>query len=251
MSPEPSMEEFVEVFLRSRAMKGSRVKILRAHFDSPGYVATASQLAQKVDYQNFNAVNLQYGKLAKSLSRELGCKEKENSEEYRAWLSLLVSFRKPQNGDWELLLKPNVIEALQKIGWGRTYSPQDAIGHLAQNEEALLTEQESYHEGSRKIIYSTRYERDPQLREEVIELKGTTCFCCGFNFEQAYGNIGKGFIHIHHLKPLSTYGGEDTPVSLDDLVPVCANCHMMIHRKRTSTLSIEELKKVYELYKGK
>ena len=49
MSPEPSIEEFAEVFLHSRAMKGPRAKILRAHFDSPDYIATMSQLAQRSD----------------------------------------------------------------------------------------------------------------------------------------------------------------------------------------------------------
>ena len=73
MSPEPSIEEFAEVFLHSRAMKGPRAKILRAHFDSPDYIATMSQLAQKVGYQNFNAANLQYGKLAK---KSIGMKKK-------------------------------------------------------------------------------------------------------------------------------------------------------------------------------
>lgn len=186
MSPEPSIEEFAEVFLHSRAMKGPRAKILRAHFDSPDYIATMSQLAQKVGYQNFNAANLQYGKLAKHLSKEI---------------------------HWE--------------------------------------EQESYYEGSRKLIYSTRYERDPNLRKQVIKLKGTACSCCGFDFEQTYGELGKGFIHIHHTKPLSTYEGEEAIISPDDLVPVCANCHMIIHRQKTSTLSIEDLKKIYEFHKGK
>ena len=83
MSPEPSIEEFAEVFLHSRAMKGPRAKILRAHFDSPDYIATMSQLAQKVGYQNFNAANLQYGKLAKHLSKEIHWNEKETSKAVR------------------------------------------------------------------------------------------------------------------------------------------------------------------------
>ena len=65
------------------------------------------------------------------------------------------------------------------------------------------------------------------------------------------GELGKGFIHIHHTKPLSTYEGEEAIISPDDLVPVCANCHMIIHRQKTSTLSIEDLKKIYEFHKGK
>lgn len=250
MSSEPSIEEFTEVFLHSRAMKGPRVKILRAHFDSPDYLTTASQLAQKVGYRNFNAVNLQYGKLAKSLSEELGWNEKENSDEYMPWLSLLVFFRNPQKGDWELTLRPNVVAALKKIGWKQEVL-QSIPTSLPEVKNDILLEQESYHEGNLKLVYTPRYERDPGLREEVIKQKGTTCICCGFNFERVYGELGKGFIHIHHIKPLSTYEGEETVVSPDELVPLCANCHMIIHRQKTSTLSIEDLKKIYEFHKGK
>lgn len=248
MSPEPSIEEFAEVFLHSRAMKGPRAKILRAHFDSPDYIATMSQLAQKVGYQNFNAANLQYGKLAKHLSKEIHWNEKETSKEYMSWISLLVKFKKPSGGDWELILKPNVVEALKKIGWKQGLLP--VFSSRSEAENNILEEQESYYEGSRKLIYSTRYERDPNLRKQVIKLKGTACSCCGFDFEQTYGELGKGFIHIHHTKPLSTYE-EEAIISPDDLVPVCANCHMIIHRQKTSTLSIEDLKKIYEFHKGK
>ena len=249
MSPEPSIEEFAEVFLHSRAMKGPRAKILRAHFDSPDYIATMSQLAQKVGYQNFNAANLQYGKLAKHLSKEIHWNEKETSKEYMSWISLLVKFKKPSGGDWELILKPNVVEALKKIGWKQGLLP--VFSSRSEAENNILEEQESYYEGSRKLIYSTRYERDPNLRKQVIKLEGTACSCCGFDFEQTYGELGKGFIHIHHTKPLSTYEGEEAIISPDDLVPVCANCHMIIHRQKTSTLSIEDLKKIYEFHKGK
>lgn len=52
---------------------------------------------------------------------------------------------------------------------------------------------------------------------------------CGFDFEERYGELGRGFAHVHHLLPLATL---DSPVvtTLEDLVIVCANCHAMIHR---------------------
>jgi len=64
---------------------------------------------------------------------------------------------------------------------------------------------------------------------------------CEFNFEAAYGEIGSGFIHVHHLTKLSDIrqGYEVNPV--DDLRPVCPNCHAMLH-KRNPPYTIDELK---------
>ena len=69
--------------------------------------------------------------------------------------------------------------------------------------EQLLADDEltSYQEGTKHIIYTTKFERSIELRKLTIEKKGATCVCCGFNFEKVYGKIGKNFIHIHHIKP--------------------------------------------------
>jgi 5-methylcytosine-specific restriction protein A len=55
------------------------------------------------------------------------------------------------------------------------------------------------------------------------------CSICGFDFERQYGLRGTGYIEFHHVKPISEYEpGEETKPS--DLIPVCANCHRMLHR---------------------
>ena len=71
-----------------------------------------------------------------------------------SWISLLVKFKKPSGGDWELILKPNVVEALKKIGWKQRVLP--VFSSRSEAENNILEEQESYYEGSRKLIYSTR-----------------------------------------------------------------------------------------------
>ena len=65
---------------------------------------------------------------------------------------------------------------------------------------------------------------------------------CGFDFEQAYGEHAKGFIHVHHVVPISDFGGEKAVNPETDLVTLCANCHAVVHRKRDKTLSVDELK---------
>jgi 5-methylcytosine-specific restriction protein A len=69
------------------------------------------------------------------------------------------------------------------------------------------------------------------------------CCICGFDFELAYGERGKGFIEIHHTKPLSEVDEEIFINPETDLVPVCSNCHRMIHRRKDDILSVEEIKR--------
>lgn len=62
-----------------------------------------------------------------------------------------------------------------------------------------------------------------------------------------YGEVGKGFIHVHHIVPLHELGGTYKVDYKKDLVPVCPNCHAMLHKKSNNTfLSIEKLKEVYK-----
>lgn len=97
-------------------------------------------------------------------------------------------------------------------------------------------------EGRRKRRYSTYYERNPFNRRKAIEVHGLDCMVCGFNFAHKYGSIGEGFIHVHHLKPVSELDEEIVIDPQNDLAVVCANCHALIHRDKDNTLSLEELK---------
>jgi 5-methylcytosine-specific restriction protein A len=76
-----------------------------------------------------------------------------------------------------------------------------------------------------------------------IEHYGTNCYICGFNFEKKYGEIGRDFIHVHHIKPLSEIGKKYELNPIQDLRPVCPNCHAMLHRKK-SPYSIDELNQI-------
>ncbi|TDS92711.1 MULTISPECIES: HNH endonuclease [Rahnella] len=106
------------------------------------------------------------------------------------------------------------------------------------DEESLV----SYLEGKKSSKYVTTYERDQKLKKLAKIIHGTTCFACGFNFGDFYGEYAKNFIHIHHVVPVSEFGGSKIVDPNTDLVPVCANCHGVIHRKKDRTLSIDELK---------
>jgi len=98
-----------------------------------------------------------------------------------------------------------------------------------------------YKEGNAIKHESTRYERNPLNRQICLQHKGYTCAVCGFNFEERYGTLGKEFIHVHHITPVAQMGPGYVVKPLEDLVPVCPNCHSMLHRT-TPPMSIEDLR---------
>lgn len=85
-------------------------------------------------------------------------------------------------------------------------------------------------EGGLKKITANRYERNPINRELCIAANGYECKICGFNFEKAYGTIGHHFIHVHHIVPVSKMNSAYIIKPVKDLIPVCPNCHAMLHR---------------------
>lgn len=101
-----------------------------------------------------------------------------------------------------------------------------------------------YTEGAVKAVTVNAYERDTKARAACLAKHGYGCEVCGINFGRVYGTIGQGFIHVHHKKPLATMRGEYELDPINDLVPVCPNCHAMLHTS-DPPLSVEELKRQY------
>ena len=103
-----------------------------------------------------------------------------------------------------------------------------------------------YFEGNRFSVTSTTIERNSRARDKCLELHGYSCAVCGFSFEEVYGSLGHQYIHVHHRVDLaaqhSTY--EVNPET--DLIPLCPNCHAMVHQE-TPAMSIDELKNIVDI----
>jgi 5-methylcytosine-specific restriction protein A len=96
-------------------------------------------------------------------------------------------------------------------------------------------------EGAKERIEVNRYERSRVNRAVCISVHGPTCAVCGFDFGAVYGALGRDFIHVHHKVPVSVLGAGYLINPVTDLVPVCPNCHAMLHR-HDPPLDIEDLK---------
>ena len=104
---------------------------------------------------------------------------------------------------------------------------------------------EKLYEGALITVKANKYERNQKARKECVAKKGYQCLVCGRDFEATYGEIGKNFIHVHHLTPISSVGKEYELNVDTDLVPVCPNCHYMLHRK-DPPYTVEELKGIIQ-----
>lgn len=100
-----------------------------------------------------------------------------------------------------------------------------------------------YEEGATHSILSSVIERNAQARQSCIDFYGYKCQICSFDFVDKYGELGKNFIHVHHIEDISLKGGEYTVDPNKDLIPVCPNCHAMLHKKRPAMMP-DELKRI-------
>ncbi|BAP44769.1 HNH endonuclease domain-containing protein [Pseudomonas sp. StFLB209] len=98
-----------------------------------------------------------------------------------------------------------------------------------------------YFEGAVRQRIVNVYERNEKARDSCLEKKGYDCSVCSMNFEKIYGQIGHQFMHVHHLMPLATIRASYELDPERHLVPVCPNCHAMLHRS-SPPLSVSELK---------
>jgi predicted HNH restriction endonuclease len=109
-----------------------------------------------------------------------------------------------------------------------------------------IDEDKNYYEGTKKTVNINIHERNKDARKKCIEHYGAKCIICGFNFNETYEGIGEGFIHVHHIKPLSEINEEYKVDPINDLRPVCPNCHVVIHKFK-EPYSIAEVKNMLKI----
>lgn len=117
-----------------------------------------------------------------------------------------------------------IVKQREKVA-GLIEEAQAALGFLP-GEIARPT---VYLEGATRRFCVNAYERSRDAVAECKARRGTKCIICGFDFGSVYGAEFAGFIHVHHLRPLSEIGEDYEVDALEDLCPVCPNCHAVIH----------------------
>lgn len=114
---------------------------------------------------------------------------------------------------------------------------------LQSDNSQELHEHETYPEGAKRTIVVNSYERSAKARAECLRHHGYTCHVCEMAFAKRYGEIGLNFIHVHHLNPIAAQKKRYKIQPTKDLVPVCPNCHAMMHRCNPP-LTVKQLRKI-------
>ena len=134
--------------------------------------------------------------------------------------------------DWLRLLGAS-LSAKTIAGTGGIYVRlENATWEYPQNPSSQQTTESvtEYFEGNPIEVRQTKYERDSKARAACLKHHGYSCKACSLNFEQRYGLIGREYIHVHHIEPLSSIRATRKVDPIKDLVPLCPNCHAMIHK---------------------
>ena len=107
------------------------------------------------------------------------------------------------------------------------------VKNYPSNYKKTKQEDEVYNalEGEEYVTQVKRYKRSQEITKESKRIHGTKCQVCGFDFEETYGELGKDYIIVHHLDPVSKRGKNTRTDAEKDTVCLCSNCHDMIHRR--------------------
>lgn len=198
--------------------------LLHIHCAAPAGVQTARQLAMAMGFADWRHTNLVYGKLASKLCKALGVAPATK-------LSVLVRFQHSYQEEVKLVLRETVIQAIHVF-------LQSTSAESFQQEEIPL--EEPLYEGAVHVVQVNAFERNPRARAACIAHHGSACVVCGFRFGSAYGKVAEKYIQVHHLKPLADVGEQYRVDPVQDLRPVCANCHCVMHL-RTPPYTVEEM----------
>ncbi len=175
------------------------------------------------DYQHQRQVNILKKVNADDLWRSAGSHAVAGRSVYGA----LVECRKP-------------IDVATRMTLDESYNPAAYTSQVYVSADEVDAEA-VYKEGAVRQAVVNAYERNSQARRQCIAHYGARCGVCKLDFDERYGEVGVGFIHVHHLRPLSEIGAQYEVDPVADLRPVCPNCHAIIHR-RNPPYSIEEVK---------
>ncbi len=169
--------------------------------------------------------------------------EKQKTGDFNSWpvagwhhFQLAVTKKNVNMNDYD--------EAFKSI-WQASDYITGMILALIPIETAVYEEEkeiEGYPEGACVTVKVNKFERNHKNRTLCITFHGLICTVCEFNFKEFYGDPGSGFIHVHHITPVSSMGEEYIINPVTDLIPVCPNCHAMLHKKNPP-YKVVELKK--------
>ncbi len=235
MATELTTNQWVEILLDKNLTNELDISIFQALYSFADHKAYASQIGLILGNKGktpHSLLNLEIGRYAKRIANQYEINFTESKRKYQYWDLFFNGWNEGKYFTWQLRLE--LVKALEKA---------ELTGEEQLPEELSAKKAENLFEGIKRTITINSYERNLKARQQCVKHWGTACSACGFDFEKSFGELGKGFIHVHHLIPVSQIGLYYQVDPIKDLRPVCPNCHSMLH-KQDPPLTIEELKQL-------
>lgn len=231
-----SSSQWIEILLNTTITDKKGLAIFRALYGFEGHKAFASQIGRILGYTGKSPhapLNSEIGRYAKRIAVHYEIDFTVRSgRRFKYWDLFFNGWDEGRFFVWQL--RKELIEALEET---------ELTGQELLAEEISTSEDGHLSEGMLRRIVVNAYERNKEARELCIKAYGSVCSVCLLNFKTKYGELGEGFIHVHHLKPISEIGKSYEVNPIEDLRPVCPNCHAMLHRS-VPMLTIEELRDI-------
>ncbi|MBS0234249.1 MAG: HNH endonuclease [Proteobacteria bacterium] len=225
----PSVEEYAD-FLKSDAVTDLERDILLVQWAAPDHCARHMVIGDALG-RKLLIINGAYGRLGSKVIERFSLRLPDRAQVSHA----LSWFEHHEDGFYYSTMHKPLVKALELIGWGE--EARRRFGQFWENHQARNP---SFWEGRQREAALIQRSRNGQARRLCIEHYGVTCFVCDFDFEETYGELGAGFIEVHHLDPIGSTTEEYEIDPIEDLRPVCSNCHRILHRD--GLMDIEELR---------
>jgi 5-methylcytosine-specific restriction protein A len=220
-------EQWISLLKDEEIVTKKDFRLLEVMYDCYGCNVTGKQLAQNLGMPH-PPLNHQVGELGKRIAKKLEIQASSLQYGGPKWWSVPFCGKKTREGYcWKL--RPELHQAMRQIK------------EITIPEEIARENHEQFYEGAKTQIYVNSYERNRDARDKCVSHYGAKCIICGFDFEKTYGEIGRNVIHVHHLIPLHEIGAKYEVNPIEDLRPVCPNCHVIIH-KSNHPYSIDKVK---------
>ncbi|MDR2204136.1 MAG: HNH endonuclease [Nitrososphaerota archaeon] len=236
MEKDLTHEQFIEILLDPEITKDKDITLLRCIYSFKDHKAYASQVGKQLGYPGkrpHSPLNLEIGHYAKRIAKkhDINLSMRENKK-YKCWDLFFEGWMEGRFFVWKL--KPNLVSAIKETSIYVDVEPTE----ISDKEAKKLIE------GAKRSITVNAYERNLRARKQCIKHYGTKCLVCNFDFFKEYGQIGKDYIQVHHLVPIHEIGEEYEVDPIKDLVPICPNCHVMVHKGK-NTLTVNDLRQQY------
>lgn len=209
----------------------SHRRVLEALLFAPDHSASAGQLKKLLGLSAIIQANAAMGHIGRRIQEILDAHPDGLAEGEYQWWHVVATGSSVEGKGFVWRLREEVVAGLLAFGYTEHGFQQPAE---VKSEEVLI-------EGAVRQVLVNAYERNPVARARCLEAYGYKCIACNFDFGAAYGKDAEGFIHVHHIKPLAEVGGQYEVDPIEDLRPVCPNCHAVIHMVNPPR-SIEQLK---------